>query len=405
MNTQTMPRHKRSPYECPRCGYQSEKKSNMQFHLYKLKSVCPTSINNLVLTDDIKQHILECRVYLVKKDVPAERIVNQTINYYNTMNNYLNNIETLKKLQDYASYKNISLLPFEQCIDKHYESTKTKLEKGIGNHAIQEDDIFEMLDQVTKLQDESMEEFNIIHEPIGNKLMMYEDKEWKEMFVASGLKRMIRVIQERFWNAYECYLIRKIRGTSAGFSHMERSKANELVREYYSFLARVDVDPYVKGKYDNQILYNEDDPRYTVEPRYENAEAFELVDKFSAMYDRIKESVSLKQREDIIVDVDDLNSANILGIGRRESMRSWIGSRSNEARNGADEENMGAMGIYGAFARIYTPISSVRLLRILGGLQGGGAQVVAHKGRSYKVRTGPRGGNYIVADGKKVYMN
>ena len=57
-----MPR--KLPYCCPRCNYTTDRKASMRQHLYLLAKICPGTHSMLVLTDNIKQHIMDNRVYL-----------------------------------------------------------------------------------------------------------------------------------------------------------------------------------------------------------------------------------------------------------------------------------------------------------------------------------------------------
>ena len=59
--------HKRTtrnfPYTCPRCGYETIKKNSMNRHLNEKKTPCPASLLKVDLTEDIKNEILENRIY------------------------------------------------------------------------------------------------------------------------------------------------------------------------------------------------------------------------------------------------------------------------------------------------------------------------------------------------------
>ena len=55
--------HKKQPYECICCGYATTRKSCMVDHFYKAKKPCPKCINDIDLTDEIKEYILSNRVY------------------------------------------------------------------------------------------------------------------------------------------------------------------------------------------------------------------------------------------------------------------------------------------------------------------------------------------------------
>jgi len=55
-------------YTCPRCGYKTKNKTKMYRHLYEKQKVCAGCVSNIELTEDVKECILENRVY--KKDPP-----------------------------------------------------------------------------------------------------------------------------------------------------------------------------------------------------------------------------------------------------------------------------------------------------------------------------------------------
>lgn len=67
---------KNIPYCCIRCGYKTEHKTNMKHHFYKKLRPCPGSINDIVLTDEIKQSILDNRVYHLPKEKPENNVIN-----------------------------------------------------------------------------------------------------------------------------------------------------------------------------------------------------------------------------------------------------------------------------------------------------------------------------------------
>lgn len=303
-----MPKSKVKPYTCVRCGYNSDQKNNMRYHLYKRQNVCPGVVDDIELTDEVKDQIMRNRVYHIPK-TDEVKVVNNTINNYNMMNNFISGVDTMKKLQDYISHQNIDLIPFEKSVELKYEKTKVKLEKGIGHHEIRQEDIMEIIDQVTKVHDRKIEEFSLVFDPNVNKLMMYaEDGDWREMFVSSGLKTLTKTIQEHFWDAYECYLIRKIVGPNT--NHVEKQRLRELLYEYYKFLACIDVEPHVKGKYDNMVLSNPDDDKYWSEPGLTDVHSYKVVDEYNAFYIRTKDQITNKQREDMKRDLLDLIKRN-----------------------------------------------------------------------------------------------
>lgn len=57
-----MNRWRYCPYECPRCGYTTEKKSCMRTHLYARANVC-FNFYDVELKDDVKEHVLNNRIF------------------------------------------------------------------------------------------------------------------------------------------------------------------------------------------------------------------------------------------------------------------------------------------------------------------------------------------------------
>lgn len=53
----------RVPYECPRCGYKTTKRPHMRYHFYNTTKTCQGIVSNIEVTEEIKQHVLDHRVY------------------------------------------------------------------------------------------------------------------------------------------------------------------------------------------------------------------------------------------------------------------------------------------------------------------------------------------------------
>ncbi len=52
-------------YVCVRCGLSSDNKRNMRTHFYNRKQICPALVNDIELTDYIKEYILLNRTYKI----------------------------------------------------------------------------------------------------------------------------------------------------------------------------------------------------------------------------------------------------------------------------------------------------------------------------------------------------
>jgi hypothetical protein len=123
-----MPRTTAIPYQCPSCGYETPSKVRMRRHLYTLKNHCPKTVNDLTLTDAIKEYILENRVYHFKKQKTPHTVIN---NQYNQMNNVLSNMDLLDKITSYAKQSNVEMIDFAEKVEKKYEQQVEELQQHI----------------------------------------------------------------------------------------------------------------------------------------------------------------------------------------------------------------------------------------------------------------------------------
>jgi hypothetical protein len=55
-------------YTCPRCGYDTLERNNMRKHFYKRNKICCIK-NDIELTDDIKEYVLNNRIYKIPKPI------------------------------------------------------------------------------------------------------------------------------------------------------------------------------------------------------------------------------------------------------------------------------------------------------------------------------------------------
>lgn len=294
------------PYTCIRCNYQTMLKTDMYRHLFCKKRVCPTTQNDIELSDEIKRHILENRIYHIPK-VPEHKIINQTINNYNTMNNFLNGIEPMTRLNEYLKYTNTNLIPFERTIELKYEKQRLRLDAGKGFHSYSHDDLFEIIDELTSIDSRKIDEFNLYCDSKTDKLTILESGEWKAMIISSGLKKVITIIQDYYWNTYEKYLIRVIQKTPIAY---EKQRHTELLEDYYSFLAALDVDPCVKDIPNNRILYTDENEAYWDDPEPNSCDGFSLSERYSKVYRTVRDNLTLRQRDKIKNDLKDLLKRN-----------------------------------------------------------------------------------------------
>lgn len=87
--------------EYPRCGYESDRKSNMRKHLFVKKNECHGVKQDIELTDDIKKYILDNKVYTLPLAPPPQvhQTFYQTLNYYNQCSGIINKMDPIDKIK------------------------------------------------------------------------------------------------------------------------------------------------------------------------------------------------------------------------------------------------------------------------------------------------------------------
>lgn len=78
----------KTPYTCPRCNYSTVEKNNMRKHLYGVQKVCPATHNDIELTDEVKEYIMNNRIYR-KVDTATNEASSSTVGSKNVIDNSL----------------------------------------------------------------------------------------------------------------------------------------------------------------------------------------------------------------------------------------------------------------------------------------------------------------------------
>ena len=301
-------------YECPRCGYKTEFKTCIKRHFYVKKKQCATIKSMVVLTDEIKEHILEYRKYIFgSTEKKPDGVMLNMINNYNTnntINNIVSGIEVIKKLTKYTDYKNIETIDFDDSVENKFAHKARRLEKNQYKQvlSINNDDLLQIIDQVSKVSDaNTFEDLNIIYDPKLDKLKIF-DGEWKEFLLLKGVKTIVETIQTYYLDAYECYLIRRNRDDTVSLS--SRNQCLELLEVYYKFISVFDIEPYIKGKSDNKILYSSDDERYDIDYESHDIENHSIVDKLYPLYCKTRDKIKKTEANSIIKSVVDIIKRN-----------------------------------------------------------------------------------------------
>lgn len=301
---------KKEDYQCCRCGYTTREKSAMRRHLFQVKKPCPGSKNLIELTDEIKHCIMDNRIYHIPKEEKPMQQINNIINYNNTMNNFISGMNFIDKLNKYTEYKQIEIVDFDQSVEDRYASKVRRLENNQYKYgfSLSQQDILEIFDEVTSKR--SIEDLNLIYDNKYNKFKIYVDGRWKDMLATSCIQNIVETVQSCFLNSYELYLIRMTKSPSV--LSKQKQEYMEHLTEYYKFLGSFDVNPYIKGKNDNEILYNDNDDRYIEKVNDHEWEKFKIVDEYQKLYDQVcmgmtKSEINSIKRQ--VVDVVKTNSS------------------------------------------------------------------------------------------------
>lgn len=322
-----MPKNPLEKYCCPRCGYDTDKKPSMRNHLYKRGSLCPALKRNIELTEYVKEYIMANRIYNAEEagvgggvgggagGVLLGNTFNTIVNNYNMQSNLISRMDTMEKLTHYTNFKKADLIGIEDKIENTYSIRRKKLENNSYKYGFElgMDDLLETVNEVSRLCStcKNFEDFNMVYEKRYDKLNLYEGDQWEEMMFNRGIKVIIEKIQACFLYAYECYLLRKIENEGYG---SVVSKCKELLDEYFKFIGCFDIYPYLWKKTNNEILYNEDDPRHMGGRRRDpgDIECFRIADYYGKRYIKIRDETTKSDLNQIKKSVMDIVKKNSL---------------------------------------------------------------------------------------------
>ena len=267
-----------TPYTCFRCNYITKDKRHMRMHLYNRKKECPAISleNDIDLTDEIKEKILKNRVYYLPKIVKEPTFV-QNIQYNNTMNNYIKNMDSIDKISKYLEYNDKET----NCLEDHLEELFKNLINNLkennfkrGTYDIDEDRQLELISDISKIKTGDVENMNIFYDEKTKELNIHNGC-WDSYLVDRGLKELIYMLQNNLLNHYEQYLMKQY----YVFEKNERTKQKirEDIERHYKFIGCFELEPFVKGKDDCDILGDE----------HGDFGVYKLEEKYTALYTSI----------------------------------------------------------------------------------------------------------------------
>jgi hypothetical protein len=259
-------------YICIRCGYKTNKKSNIKNH-FNRKTDCPAIDNDIELTDEIKEYICKNRIYKIpkpEKEVNPTTIINNKIQYNNTMYNYVNKMDTIDKLTKLMEYKDKEIIYLEDDMEKNF---KTRVDNMTNNnfkygYNIDESRLFDIIDEISKIRRGDLTHMNIIYNEKLKELNLYKSGCWESLILERGLKEVVEILKEVFLDHYEKYLFKQIYVSEKNY--LNKQKYKEDVERHYKFLCCFDLYPYIKDKDDMEILGENDGDfgKYEIEEKW-----------------------------------------------------------------------------------------------------------------------------------------
>jgi len=294
----------KSYYICPRCGYKTIQKSNIRNHFFVRTKPCGSYQNDLVLTDDIKQKVLDDHVYHIPTTQSAQTIINTNINNFHQMNNIVNNIDTVEKLSKYMKHTKANIVDFDQHVMNTLETNAEALDKVKESIIhLKPDSLLQLVDSVTRITD--FDNMNVVYDVIADKLKIYNEGCWKSYLMEAGISEIIHCIKDSYLDEYECYLLQKYHTTHNTFT---KSQVAEYITEYFQFLACNDITPFFIGKTNGSILQ-------TSSQSYEIEETW--YKKFAKIKDNLKAYEVRKVRSNIANIIKRNSKVNILELNRK----------------------------------------------------------------------------------------
>jgi hypothetical protein len=241
-------------YKCPRCGYTCSLKKHIRQH-FSRKKACQDRFD-VRLTEEIIEKVCDEGFYHPSDPSKSAKSINigQIVNNYNTMNNLVVQMDFNDKMFHLLDYQKRNLLCFEDNLEQRFEYRVKRLEddKYRDGYYLSQDDLFGLVNDVTKIDREHLEKFNILFDKAIKRFKLYRGKSWESFLEDIGAKELVSLIKSYYLDTYEVYLIKHLH--REGGTKLNRSKLAEHLEIYYRFIAAFDLAPYVVDNSDEELL-------------------------------------------------------------------------------------------------------------------------------------------------------
>jgi hypothetical protein len=228
-----------TPYSCIKCNFLTKNKKDMRRHLFERKTVCSGTLNDIELTDEIKECILKNRVYHIPKKVD----VVQTIKNKKKINTFITKLDPVDKLSKFLEYKDTKLFSLEDDVKSYFYD---KIESMISDdYVVSENFFYDTIKEITMIS--NIEEMNIIYNEKSKEINIYNNGEWYTGLIDRGIINILKILKDNYLDHYEYFLFRQI------YLHEfdNKTEYEEYLKDYYKLLITFNFKPVVNG---NDIL-------------------------------------------------------------------------------------------------------------------------------------------------------
>lgn len=257
------------PYTCPRCGFYSENRSKIVYHLFTKRKVCPGIISRIELTDEVKNDVLVNRIYVCPQSVSPVVINNvQVYNNIGTIANLnnckidsiLNNMDPVKKITKLINIRDdLNISNFENLVCDKLKKRMLIYENEDAPpfEEIDEKSILDLLQDILKAN--HVEDVSHFYNPKDNNICVRCVDTFEMVNVDECRRLMLEIIQQSTC-IYERCIIQKLE------NKIETRKHEKFLNGYYYMINMCKLEPDTLQYTYNHIMYNKGDPEYNKTP-------------------------------------------------------------------------------------------------------------------------------------------
>ena len=298
-------------FQCIRCGYECNLKTDMKKH-FSRKNTCKPKFKDIELTDSIKEDILENKIYSGLKDSSIiiadlqkqikelkeknnelkkqnneltiqnnelmskiqmstpSTVINNNVNNVNNkiVNKIIVNLSAHEKLDYIVEHIGKKMLDFDDYIyDTCYDKSTNYIENPKCKQTITSTEMLETIDSLTSISKPiGLPSINVIYDKNKNKICIYRIDKWEQYYLDDGIKVVVNTIKSNYFDNYEKYLIKKLSTTFCNATEL-----TGYLREYYYFISAFDILPFVNNVENDSIIENYNtDNEFSLSTHYSN---------------------------------------------------------------------------------------------------------------------------------------